>query len=33
VHTLAITLMLHVPPLGASLFVYTMLRDIVPVTT
>lgn len=32
VHTLALTLMLYVPPLGASLFTYTMLRDIVPVS-
>jgi len=33
VHTLAITLMLYVPALGASLFTYTMLRDLVPVST
>lgn len=32
VHTLAITLMLYAPPLGASLFTYTLLRDIVPVS-
>ncbi len=33
IHTLALTLMLHVPALGAFLFVYSMLRDVVPVST
>ncbi|MEM6499317.1 MAG: hypothetical protein AAF709_21650 [Pseudomonadota bacterium] len=31
IHTLALSMCLYVPPLGAALFTYTMLRDIVPV--
>lgn len=30
IHTLALSLMLYVPPLGAAVFTYTMLRDIFP---
>ncbi len=32
IHTLAVTMMLYAPPLGAFMFVYTMLRDIAPVS-
>lgn len=31
IHTLALSLCLYVPPLGAAMFAYTMLRDIFPV--
>ncbi|MEM7733041.1 MAG: hypothetical protein AAF280_09695 [Pseudomonadota bacterium] len=30
IHTLALSMALYVPPLGAALFAYTMLRDIFP---
>lgn len=30
IHTLALSLFLYVPPLGAAVFTYTMLRDIFP---
>ncbi|SRR6056297_19467 len=33
IHTLALTMMLYVPPVGAFMFAYTMLRDIVPMST
>lgn len=33
IHTLALSLMLYVPPLGAAMFAYTMLRDVAPVVT
>ena len=31
IHTLALSMALYVPPLGAALFAYTMLRDIFPI--
>lgn len=31
IHTLALSMCLYVPPLGAALFTYTMMRDIFPV--
>lgn len=31
IHTLALSMFLYVPPLGAALFTYTMMRDIFPV--
>lgn len=31
IHTLALSMCLYVPPLGAALFAYTMMRDIFPV--
>ncbi|MEQ8294317.1 MAG: hypothetical protein RIA08_19135 [Roseovarius sp.] len=30
IHTLALSLCLYVPPLGAAMFAYTMLRDVFP---
>ena len=30
IHTLALSLCLYAPPLGAAMFAYTMLRDIFP---
>lgn len=33
IHTFALTLMLHVPALGAFLFVYGLLRDVHPIAT
>lgn len=33
IHTLALTMMLYVPPVGAFMFAYTMLRDVVPLST
>jgi len=33
IHALALTMMLYVPPVGAFMFVYTMLRDIAPLST
>jgi hypothetical protein len=32
IHALALTLMLYVPPVGAFMFVYTMLRDMAPLS-
>lgn len=32
IHTLALSLCLYAPPLGAFMFTYTMLRDIVPMS-
>ncbi|MEL7014289.1 MAG: hypothetical protein AAFO72_13565, partial [Pseudomonadota bacterium] len=31
IHTLALSMFLYVPPLGAALFTYTMMRDMFPV--
>lgn len=31
IHTLALSMCLYVPPLGAAMFAYTMMRDIFPV--
>ncbi len=31
IHTLALSIMLYVPPLGAAMFAYTMMRDVFPV--
>lgn len=33
IHTLAATLLLHIPALGAFLIVYSLLRDVYPLTT
>ena len=32
IHTLALSLMLYAPPLGAFMFAYSMLRDVFPLT-
>jgi len=32
IHALALTMMLYVPPVGAFMFVYTMLRDMAPLS-
>lgn len=32
IHALALTMMLYVPPVGAFMFVYTMLRDMAPMS-
>ncbi len=33
IHTLALSMCLYVPPLGAAMFAYTMMRDVFPMAT